>query len=95
MKYVGVDIGGMSIKCGIVSEDGIILSSKSVVTPLTGARDIAKATADTVKELLSENNMSLADTPGIGVGVPGIVDLTTQEVKYSCNLLNRLLVKRL
>lgn len=86
MYYLGVDIGGMSIKCGLVGEDGQIVFSKSVVTPLTGARDIAKATALLVQDVLSENNLKKTDVPGIGVGVPGIVDLSTQEVKYSCNL---------
>ena len=86
MKYIGVDIGGMSIKCGLVDEEGKIVFSKTVVTPLTGAKDIAVATAVLVKEVLQENSLTLSDVPGVGVGVPGIVDVTTQEVKYSCNL---------
>lgn len=86
MFYIGVDIGGMSIKCGLVNECGEIVFSKSVVTPLTGAKDIAKATVSLVENVLAENGLKKSDVPGIGVGVPGIVDITTQEVKYSCNL---------
>lgn len=86
MFYIGVDIGGMSIKCGLVDENGTIVFSESVVTPLTGAKDIAVATAKLVESVLDKNGLAKSDVPGIGVGVPGIVDVTTQEVKYSCNL---------
>ena len=86
MFYIGVDIGGMSIKCGLVNDLGEIVYSSSVVTPLSGARDIAKATAVLVEDVLAKNGLKKSDVLGIGVGVPGIVDITTQEVKYSCNL---------
>ena len=86
MFYIVVDIGGMSIKCGLVNDLGEIVYSSSVVTPLSGARDIAKATAVLVEDVLAKNGLKKSDVLGIGVGVPGIVDITTQEVKYSCNL---------
>ena len=33
--YIGVDIGGMSIKAGVVDENGVILSKKTCVTRAT------------------------------------------------------------
>ena len=32
MYYIGIDIGGMSIKGGLVDENGVVYAKKSVVT---------------------------------------------------------------
>ena len=87
MYYVGIDVGGMSVKCGIVNCDGTILAQKRIPTELTnGQNKFASDIAMLVKDTAKEANVNLDEIKSVGVGVPGIVDVVSGEVKYSCNL---------
>lgn len=75
MYYLGVDIGGMSIKCGIVDENGVIIGEKrTIVTPTTGGDDCINGIAELCTDTLKINALSLDDVAAIGLGVPGTVD---------------------
>lgn len=87
MLYIGVDIGGMSVKAGLVNEKGEILRKASAVTRATApAEDIVRDIAALVKELVRESGVSFADVAGIGVGSPGSVDDEAGVIRYSCNI---------
>ena len=61
MYYLGVDIGGMSIKCGIVDENGVIIGEKrTIVTPTTGGDDCVKGIADLCRDTVKANGADLA-----------------------------------
>lgn len=84
MKYVGIDIGGMSIKGGIVDEKGIILSRKVIVTSpgkedFLIVSDIAALIEDLVKDCKDE-------IVGVGIGCPGSIYDEKGVVRYSCNI---------
>jgi glucokinase len=69
MKTIGVDLGGKSIKCGIV-DDGKILTKKSIGTDVEGGYTaILKDIINLCKELLKE----APDAGFVGVGSPGII----------------------
>ncbi len=73
MYSIGIDIGGMSIKCGVV-KDGEILCKKSVQSDKNGGgdklvQDIKKLVEDTIKEI----DIHIDEISNIGVGVPGPV----------------------
>lgn len=85
MVYAGIDIGGMSIKVGIVSEDGKILIKKAFV-PLKTADESAVMMAETVKELLKELGVAETELKGIGVGCPGTVNSEKGIVDCLTNL---------
>ncbi len=73
MYTVGVDIGGMSIKFGLVDENGNIFKQSRVKTAnsaLDGINDIVTE----IEKLLSENSLTISDINGIGIGCPGSVD---------------------
>ncbi|MDE6967899.1 MAG: ROK family protein, partial [Clostridia bacterium] len=75
MVYIGVDVGGMSIKIGIVNSEGKILLTKAFATEQEkGFKSMFARTADMIKELLAEGGFSLIDLGGIGIGIPGTVD---------------------
>ena len=75
MYYLGVDIGGMSIKCGIVDENGVIIGEKrTIVTPTTGGDDCVKGIADLCRDTVKANGLTMDDVIAIGLGVPGTVD---------------------
>ena len=70
MIYVGVDVGGMSIKIGLVSSDGKILLSKAFTTEQEkGFKSMFARTADMINELIAEGGYSLIDLGGIGIGI--------------------------
>lgn len=87
MKYIGVDIGGMSIKAGVVSSDGNIFARKTIETraqceDVEIVRDIAKLVLD----LLDENNIQKSEIAGVGIGSPGSVYDEKGVIRYSCNI---------
>ncbi len=87
MLYVGVDIGGMSIKAGLVGEDGKIIVSKAIPTRASApSKEIVRDLAGLVKDLVLDNGLSIAQISGVGIGSPGSVDDANGVVRYSCNL---------
>jgi glucokinase len=72
---VGIDMGGMSIKFGLVNDNNEIIAKKVIPTRLdVPARDLVQDMADTVVALLKENNITLDACQGVGIGSPGTVD---------------------
>jgi glucokinase len=87
MYYIGVDVGGMSIKAGIINENGEILLKKSFVTDnLAPSQVIIGAIADFIESLAAEYGLSLKEISGIGLGFPGSVDSKGGIVRYCCNI---------
>ncbi len=85
MFSIGVDIGGMSIKIGLVSPEGKIVEQARIKT--VGSPDeLIKKTADKIIELLSNTGLSTKDISGVGVGCPGAVDGETGMVLFLPNL---------
>lgn len=71
MKTIGVDIGGMSIKIGLV-ENGKILDKTSFKTVSDATQGIQNI-IDCILTLLKNNSLSLSELSGIGIGCPGLV----------------------
>ncbi len=70
---IGVDLGGTSIKSGVVSSEGVILYNNRFPTnadkgPAAVVRQIHASVQDVIK------NSNGANVSGIGVGSPGVVD---------------------
>lgn len=87
MKYIGVDIGGMSVKCGIVTEDGELLY-KQTAPIKTDDEDVAilKDIAALVDSVIKGGGVDRQDIAGIGIGCPGSVYDEKGIVRYSCNI---------
>ncbi|MBO4380951.1 MAG: ROK family protein [Clostridia bacterium] len=87
MKYIGIDIGGMSIKAGVVLEDGTILCKKTVETDANQEDvKIVKDIARLIDGLLKENGIEKSDIAGVGIGSPGSVYDEKGIIRYSCNI---------
>jgi glucokinase len=88
LRYlVGIDLGGTNIAVGIVNSLGEIISKIS--TPTKRGRTyqlIVEDMARLVKEITDKEKIEMKDIIGIGIGSPGIVDLESKRVIYSCNL---------
>ena len=85
---VGVDIGGMSIKIGLVDESKQIVAKKVIPTQsdVLPAESVIGNIADAVLELLAENNLSVEQCEGVGFACPGTVDSKNGVVLYSNNI---------
>ncbi|MFA6755397.1 MAG: ROK family protein [Bacilli bacterium] len=86
--YIGVDVGGMTIKCGIVDKEGNILYKESIKT--INPKQSYMPFLISIKELLVKTiakAKELKCTPkGIGFGIPGVVNNKTGSIDYVCNI---------
>ncbi len=86
--YIGVDIGGMSLKGGIVNKNGDIAFKSNVKLNVNNENN--KTFLDSLKHLLNElliysSNHNFV-VIGIGFGVPGFVDNNEGIIESTTNL---------
>ena len=87
MVYVGIDLGGTSIKAGLVDEQGKILCKATCPTLVErGARPVVDDMAKLSLEVIEKGGYTLDDVKAIGVGLPGIQDPRTGIVPFCTNL---------
>lgn len=87
MYYLGVDLGGMSIKAGLVNESYEIIATKTVATKRERpAEEVLKDMAMLCKDVLTEANLTEADIHSIGIGSPGIASPEEGIILSSSNL---------
>lgn len=73
--YIGVDLGGTNIACGIVDDEGKIIGKSS--TPTLAERDADAIAGDIVKiilKVIEDAKADKDDVKGIGIGCPGAVN---------------------
>ena len=89
MKYfIGIDIGGMSIKCGLVNQSGQILKWDSIVTiPQQDYTLTVKDICDLINKVVGDFGITLDDVSAVGMGIPGTVDAKRGVITY-CNNIN-------
>ena len=87
MVYVGIDLGGTSIKAGLVDEQGKILCKATCPTLVErGARPVVDDMAKLSLEVIEKGGYTLNDVKAIGIGLPGIQDPRTGIVPFCTNL---------
>lgn len=83
----GVDLGGTMIKMAFLSADGDILYKWEIGTNLSEkGKYIVKDICKSLEEKLTEFGRSKKSLLGVGIGVPGPVDLKTGVVNGAVNL---------
>lgn len=73
-KYFSIDIGGTNIKYGIIDDQGELVFHKNVKTP-----DNKDDFLNLIKAIVQEN---LSNIQGVGISVPGKVNVQTGTVFY-------------
>lgn len=86
MYYLGIDVGGMSIKAGVVTDDGKILSKLTCITKRNDYKEMVKDMATLSLDTIKEANLTIDDIKSIGMGIPGSVNSDTGIVYFSNNL---------
>ncbi len=84
--YLGVDIGGTTILAGLVNKSGDIFKFLEIKTEREkGYKYIEKNIINILGELIN-NSKNLNNIKGIGIGVPGIADINSDNIIYCTNL---------
>lgn len=85
--YIGIDIGGMSIKAGIVDKEGKILCKDTIVPRVSeGQNAIAKDMFDLCENVIKKAGLKKEDILGVGFGSPGTVDTDKGVITFAANL---------
>lgn len=84
---IGIDVGGTTIKAGVVSEEGRILFQSAIDTK--AGRDYRLIFEDMIKQieaLLTQAGCKHEELKSIGIGIPGLADYKTGNVIYCTNM---------
>lgn len=87
MLQAGFDIGGTSIKAGIVDDDHRILARRSVPFPLGEPyQNMVGIMAGLVHEMAGELSIPVSELQSIGIAVPGDIDAAGEMLLHAYNL---------
>src|SRR5258708_35918279 len=85
--FIGVDLGGTSMRAAVVEHDGTVLSfAKRKTHPELGAAAVVTRLAETIDKAIELGHLKKKGVGGIGVGVPGPVDTARGVVRVAVNL---------
>lgn len=85
-NYIGIDIGGMSVKGLAVNGSGAVLSEGVVKTDLKDGNALAEGVAGLVNRLISLSGLGVRGFEGAGIGCPGVIDSRNGTVVFAGNL---------
>ena len=87
-KYIGCDLGGTNLRAAIVDvETGDVLHQKSIPTlAREGHRAVMGRMAELFLQVIQAAGLQKDEIGGIGIGVPGVLDLEKGETLFLPNL---------
>ena len=86
-KYIGIDIGGMTVKGIIIRHDGKVLAEDRIATGCEdGGNAMCKNIVVLINKMLDSIGGNKGDIKGVGVGCPGLIDSKNGVVVFSGNL---------
>src|SRR2546425_7578103 len=83
---IGVDLGGTNLRIAAVDDGGRLLEKITLRTRGALGKDHVINDMCSAVQQLSAKYPSAASLPGIGVGVPGIIDMKTGMLREAPNL---------
>ncbi len=85
--FAGVDLGGTSIKIGLVDDRGCTISARRIPTDQErGPQDGMDRMAATIKELLDSEQIDPTQLAAVGLGTPGTMDIPAGMILEPPNL---------
>ncbi|RJE82812.1 ROK family protein [Paenibacillus sp. 1011MAR3C5] len=85
--YIGVDVGGTTIKVGICDAEGQLLHTFEGPTGTGKGTDvILHNIASYAREIVKDSPFEWEQVEGVGVGIAGFLDIPRGFVKFSANL---------
>ena len=87
MYYLGIDVGGMSIKAGVTDETGHIVKKGNIPTYRERHyREILKDIGEFSLELIEQSGVGKENIASVGIGIPGTPDCANGILVYANNL---------
>ena len=83
---IGVDLGGTNLRVAVVESGGRLLEKLTTGTQVARGRDRVVAEMCNDIRLLAQRFAGTGALAGIGIGVPGIIDMRTGFLHESPNL---------
>lgn len=99
-RFIGIDLGGTSMKIGVVDAEGRVQSDMEEPTPSDPMQAIDKM-VQVSTALIGQADMTWEQVAGIGIGLPGFLDIPGGKILELTNLnwkdipIKALLEKRL
>src|SRR5947209_3185752 len=85
--YVGLDVGGTSMKAGVVDESGHPLSAVAMPTEAQRGQDFGlNRMCETIREAASAAGVGMERISAIGVATPGTMDIPAGMILDAVNL---------
>ena len=96
-QSIGVDIGGTKVAVAIINEKGEIVSRRQAPSEVESADTLFEQVVRLINEELNEHPFSIQEMEGIGIGLPGKVDVENGVAVFQNNIPwpNFPIVKRL
>lgn len=95
--YLGIDVGGTTVKFGICQSDGTVISQKSTPTDILGEPEsVIRHGLEFAEKTVKQVDTHITDLAGIGLAVPGVLDTSQWCLREVVNLphwTNRPLLK--
>ena len=87
MAYAGIDLGGTTVKVGIVNDNGKILAEASAPTnPKRPYQEMTRDFITCVMDAMNKSDTQMEQLASIGIGIPGIADQQTGKVIFCPNI---------
>lgn len=84
---LGIDLGGTSVKTGVVDREGRIIARAEVDTEAAkGVATVVANMAAGARQAVEAAGLSMAQIGGAGIGTPGICNVSAGEVVMAPNL---------
>ena len=85
---IGIDVGGTNVRLGIVNTAGKVLSRASFQTKqfIRTPGSLINALCEAVTALVAKRGLTKKDIAGVGVGLPGLVDVDKGVIRCLPNI---------
>lgn len=86
--YIGCDLGGTNLRAAVVDvERGIVLAQQSVPTLAREGHDaVMHRMAELISNTITTAGFTSREISGVGIGVPGVLDMEKGETLFLPNL---------
>lgn len=95
MYNIGVDVGGTSVKAGLVKDGEIVFKNSKETDKIGGLDALANNIISLVNDIVNECNIKIDDIATIGIGVPGMVNKRGEIICVNIGIKNGNLKEKL
>src|SRR5262245_30028024 len=76
LRFVGLDVGGTTMKAGVVDDAGTVLSTATMPTEPQRGQEAGLATmCETIRRAVAGSGLRMEQITAIGVATPGTMDI--------------------